>query len=805
MAADLPRFIETQGFTPQTITSSAPVFTTMADVFHNIQVQTSASVKQAAVEKAEISGRQAGQTQKVQLRGDFGESNLAFNKMALQANREYLTSQASIESKKLLINAQLNPNARQAMQNYTVAMQSYTKTFVNGVAVQNKTYAQNLLQFQAANGVGTLVKRVSKQDHLNATAHYTSAQFQLQDEITDAINAGQTEEAKDLAGQKAAQTTAAEERGVVLPPEAAKSLQRDHVSFNAQTIAANFRLAIQKGQGTAFLKKFSDSNPPGMTQVDQIKTLQTLKSIAHRAFLSANLDANNTATIAANDLASTSAGGTPNLRVQTLYNQFFPEKAQRYAEAQAEAELVTTAVNTASNLPLSEQQNYINQNFAPPKGALFNSPASKRFNLITRKVAQFNHTFQSDPVAILNQEGAVKAAREHVENMNEAGAQAFVNGGVPLRPIQFDPDETLINLQKQAGYGPSKWHILSNNVAKGMVAQVQQMPPQSKLEFFQQLARQHPNFPHIALRDLVRQGLPAGDQFAVGNLPNDPRLIDWQTAQQNTEKQLIDTLGGPKNDTAKDILKARPDTGIFGLGADNWSQYLESLRFQKNTKLPQYKANLRNFIVKGALAYATNHPSASASDAIEQMADFSPAGKYNYIELNGHTIRIPKQFNPAVISETLNEKEATELKVFDAVRSPSVLRLPTTIDRLEGTAADRIRALGNSSLLVNLASPIAAAALGIKELFPDAPTQKEAEFNAVIKPGGYATNATNTGVTWVDANGNEIKNKEGETFGINFEDATEPDAVRELRNTPFQQRVRETIRDFKGAPALVRP
>lgn len=784
MAADLPRFIETQAFTPQTITSSAPVFTTMADVFHNVQVATSASVKQAAVEKAELAGREAGQTQKVELRAGFGESNIAFNKMALQANREYITSQAVIHSKQLLIKAQLNPNAREAMQNYTVGMQSYTKTFVNGVSVQNKTYAQNLLQFQAANGVGTLVKRVSKQDHLNATAHYTSAQIQLQEEITDAINAGQTDEAKDLAGQKAAQTTAAEARGIVEAPEAVKSLQKDHVSFNAQTIAANFRLAIQKGQGEAFLKKFSNSNPPGMTQVDQIKTLQTLKSIAHRAFLSANLDANNTATIAANDLASTSAGGTPNLRVQTLYNQFFPEKAEKYAAAQAEAELVTTAVNTATNLPLSAQQDYINQNFAPPKGALFNSPETKRFNLINRKVAQFNHTFQSDPVAILNQEGAVKAAREQVENMNEAGAQAFVNGGVPLRPIQFDPDETLINLQKQHGTHPDKWQILSNNVAKGMVGKLQGMKPQGKLEFFQQLARQHPNFPQIAMRDLVRQGLPPGDQFAVGNLPNDPRLIDWQTAQQNTEKQLIDTLGGSKDTRVKNILAAQPEAGGFFGGGDTWNQYLESFKFQKNTKQPQYNANLRNFIVKGALAYATNHPSASASDAIEQMADFSPAGKYNYIDLNGHTIRIPTKFNPEVIRNTLEEKQRTELKVFDAVRSPVLNRIPSTLEIFKDTAEAKIRELAESPLGTALLGTPGTGGLiqqGIRFLFPEPPIAKEAEFNAIIKPGGWQTNAINTGVVWVDSTGNEIKNKEGQSFGKSFEDATNPDAVQELK------------------------
>lgn len=797
MAQNLPEFLSTQAFVPQSISSSAPVFNTLQGDFDKIASVGLQKQQMAAQAQAQQAGLVAGKNVNLQLPQGTTSAQRVYNAAALATQKQEVTQDISTNLQQNYNAAQLQPNAHIALQNYTQLTQSYLNDYTKDLSPQLQQYAKNIYAIQSSSHLNTLTNNVVTQTHRQQFGQYAQTQAQLQQSYATQLNQGNVAGAHAILAQKEAYSQAALVNGLITKPEYQAQLNQNEANYNLNASMVNYKLALSEGKGNEFLNNALKNGLPGMTPAESQAAILKLKTTSNQAMTSAYLDKTLVQNAAIDNLNQISNGQQSNARVNTFADNYFPDQKTVMQGLQSDLPVTFATVQNIVSLPASQQQAYIDQHFPLDPNAPLNSPAMQTRQLIERRVASINHQFASDPQAAIQNYGLIQNVQAHANSLIETGANQAVNTQTSTRPIAINPDQASYELQATR-LPPDKIQLLTNGEAANIQNQIKNATPAQMVGIYNQLQQQHGAYTPIVMRQLAKNGgMAATATFLIGVPPTTPELTDAQTAFTTSKKALMEGLGGANSPEVKQTLKMQP----FGA----WQQYENSVQGTPQAGTAKHLTDLQNFLQQVSLAYQYNHPGTSVQEAYQHAWNVSPVSQFNYVSDGGGTVRIPTQYAPSMVQNALTTLR-NNLLTTPLAPTPQSALLAQTQTQQQQTQAQAQNLLNTQPIpdpQAGTAGQIAAAqaeGMGIQgginaaahfgaaigNLFTRTYTPQEAQQKR-IAGGRFVTTGDNTGVMYVDANGIPVLQKNGKPYGETFAEMLQPAAVKAVK-----QRMQET-------------
>lgn len=723
----LPRFEQegAPGFQPVTIpTQGAASLTALGQQLQ--QVSTQQILKQQ-VQRATALGAQAGeQPGQLTLPTGTGIAQQAFNQAALQANKTMLGTDIILKTAQLRQNAvEQNPDAAQALAQFNADSQQYINNLLPNVPEQNRAFATNFMAAHIGQAQIALQQNLIKQQRIKGNAQFMVSDAAFQNDINNSINninwnttPEQVQQQIDAVGSKNAQREntiqLAEEAQLITPKEATRLLLQNRQSFVNNLTISQFQSALRDNRGDEFLKQVENNQ---LTRLDSISPIQRSQLVSQ--LLTVQKQFENTQGVNRTvlnqqmnqEIKTIQSTGKPlNTNLITTVGHVFGEsRAQQFVQDASDASFQHDRSLPIILSPINQQQALLNQLKPQDTDAPDFDRAMKNFNSINSLVSSANHQIDQDKVKYFQNSPAVVSAANTLASQLNSGVDFNQLQSIGYKPNTPNPLQQLVAAQIIHGIPLDNTSILSVPEAQGLVGQIKSMPIPQQVQFLQQLGNLWgPNLSSIGYRDLVKLGkLPSQSQFLIGMNPNDPRIIEVSAG-----------LNLPDSENKFKKVDLTNDSQV---GSD-MTNYIQSLQGFKSPKTASYINNIKQYVGKVASAFSAEgeDDNTATTHAAETIAD-----RFNYTSIGGQTIAVPKAISLDAVTRYAKDQES----ILPALK----YKIPVS---LQGTR--------NAATLY---------------------------FKTVIQPGHWATNASNTGLVWIDKNGIPALDSDGHMVGFTFGEA----------------------------------
>lgn len=621
-------------------------------------------------------GKLEGQSLDYQEKTPLTRFDVIENRRAMQANQVYVTNDIRSQARKLF-NQEIQPGKFNANspENYQVKMEKYLQETLKDVPPANREYAKNLGDWITEKHVSILQNRASKYSNQQARAQLDEYLTGLQESaFKDAIDGKYLDVLDSMGqyGQGVQKINEAVRAGVITPEAGATSKENWKTQLQTQSYVGQFRnLLNQDGieEAQSFMSDFiknptGDLSPKAYNNV--INGMTGLLSVYGKA---EKIQDGQLADQTVASLASIASGKTDpdSSEVASIYSNI--ANKQGLDAANEYNSKVYDASNTASlyeSLKFLPVQNF---NDAVSKLSEGIDPSTHQgrvqqdtLNKVVAAYSKARQEFAKDPKGFTDASPIVQqAASRQAINPNLKG-YGVLNDGY-LESANYNQTSAAVQKMLGASYNPTngqpRIHMLSNEQAKNLVGEINQMPLQEQVGALQAIENKYPQYSEIALRDLKDAGLNISSLWTLQVANDSPQdLPMYATAISQNVKDLQTKV---PNSIDQSAIKSQVALSFSRL-------YSSTARYQSvygsdDTQGQQLAEKYALYLYGNGFA---SSPEEAATTATKTMLDNS----YNFMGYNGDTIRVPAKYDAGVVKAAIKIKQREALKQGGFVNAP---------------------------------------------------------------------------------------------------------------------------------------
>lgn len=798
----LPEFTATGVFTEQEVVSTASQGQSLTALGQRVASIGEKIFREGAIKRAQDLGEVAGLQENLRPKPAFTDAQRAFNKAAIEAHKGILATDLTRNAEQIRHEvwtaeiARPNPSAKHALNSFTTRWAAYMQTTMANVPAGNRAFA-----FNYGNNQGARHQMFFQNQEIAQATRMTQMEYAASDsawaraiENQAAIIPHSSGDA-DLkiethngllwiASQRIESAKKARMANVISEAQSENIIKQTNELVRDLPIVGNYRLALQRGEGSKFIK---DLNAKGLPDAKPLWARITAETAHWRqaqgvSDAQGELSGQQAITVAKKTGIKNNA--------QLAFAQAHLSKKAFDKVLLGVNNGVTTFNATKSLLKLSPsvQTALIDEETASAKA---DNDVAAVANLLTIKnnIKDEHTKLASNPVQFNIDNPEVRkanaAAAINIPLERNQVATMGASGNLPAEP---NADEEQQLAQTHEGRTPNQTRVLKTQEAAALGAQINQATTQEQFQtILQEAQRKHPGFTQKIFNDLVVDGFISHGTVYRMMVPNTfTYQAELNEAFSQPEKSMIDNLGAvdeAKLQAAKtNLLVDTPvafatgvkDTviGISRVTSAVTLGFLPKLRESIYNEWQNYRATLpktgtndamvdetANGITRGARVLMVNK-GISASNAIRIMA--APiAEAFHYVSLDGQELRWPKGSNIARdhLVDYLNDRKLTDI-------TRGNFRADTTF--------------GTARVLT--------------------PAQKEAARRTIVTTGHWENTGDGLGYDWVYSNNIRAVDSFGQPLRVLFTD------IKTSRDIPFWQAVRNNFQSSTqaGIPALMK-
>lgn len=768
---DIPRFTATEQV-PQTritpVTAGAKGLIAIGESVSKLGAQRFVAVR---TQEAKQAGEEAGLTGgPLRLPPATTQAQQAFNNAALAVNRQMTATDIVLNTNKMRDDAFANNrDATKAMSQFNQNAQVYSNELINKIPVQNRAFAQNMLTYHIGQANTQLRRQSLKQQRLKANVQMitnleTSKMATMQS--INSINFNTPPDIKDQQIQASQKLLHNHIQGIELaqagalfsPKEAEKHIDIAIKQYNEQFFSKQFENALQHGKGKEFLDNFDKKNIPGLQEIPKDNLKRKLLRIAKDRSNSIITNKANMADKGKTYLIGLQNGAERSPRTEQDYCNVFPEKCEVFDRNVQDSQIVHSSTQSVIASPLSEQDAEL-ASIKPKRTDPDFGRKIRNFNRIQQSVNTARNQINNDAAQFFNNRPEVVHSLNNKLIENGVGVAQTLVSQSGFSPTTTNPHELTVTAEAQWGLGPSQWTVASKPIARNIVSQMQKLSPSDMIKKFSLLQSEYQKTFPILMNDLVTKGkMPVTMTLLSGIPSNSPTLPLITESVQKTPKEIKAAF--PEAD--KRINKEKVP--------DAMKNFISSMSTFPNKQTVKYVGTV-NSAVKNLAVLIRAKQGVSPSTAYESAYDDLIGFRFNVPTINGSPVRIPTKYSARTITDYANFTKNSKLKDFPfVIDNQQVKNAKVELQR---------ESSGDPELLKNVSKSI-----------------RNIIFKSDIEIGHWATNRTNTGLTWVNKYGGLVHDKNGNPFQINFDDAhawaqNRNAMTKEIQSTPYSQTLKQ--------------
>jgi len=655
-----------------------------------------------------------------------------------QANK-YLTQADVIQNTGRLYNqAQQNPNAEEALKQFSNSADGYSQGLLQSTPNANKPYVQYLLASQIQGKLNTLNGRLATQNKATADgAWQTTFETTLNEAANMNASDPENPNTKIMNAQIAPMVDTAANLGLIDGKQAAIYKLNAAKQLTSSNALGTYNRFVQSGNLDAaaqYKQSFLDSNNDLYNPTEKMAIeghMDAFQSLQAQNEGITTQTVNNT--LKSVVLRAQQTGNGPTAQEQSILQLGNPKEWDNTKNQISAAQLQNGYVQQNSNGSIGEMQQGIaklsqpltDAESADPNANLTQAAKHGAIAQLTKNIKQWNN----DPAQATSEDPNFQQ-RSGVLQTQIVNTQPTLQNGQPnpvyqTQQMQFvrAQDQIALNVQAAKGIAPNKMSLISSGDAANAVAQIRTLPMAQQVQALTQIQQRYGENNQYVFPQLVKNGLPIASNYVMAMQNNPQSLGMLPTAIQAFSTPVKDLEASlPSGIKSKDILNSVKD---------KLNDYVNSLG-------PNATGTLVNNIYAQAnhLALQLAVHGESSSKAAEDAANSLINNHYQYNTFNGQTYRIPQGTDPALIQRGV-------------------------------------------SYLKNLVSTTTPDKLDIKVpsyLYPGLPqnVRESLYFDNSVSRGYVLTNQDDTGIQFVDGYGAPILNKNGQPYEASFQDLTNP-------------------------------
>ncbi len=754
------RFTATQGIQTTGIIPASGAGTGLTDLANKVRQMAGSEFLKSRVAEAQQAGELAGTQLGFQPPEGSSIAQKAFNEAALKTNKQLVATDIMLKIPQLHKNAIENHpgNIENAMNQFNKTSQQYEQHILQNIPTENRAFAQNYLNYHIGTTNLSLQNRLLKERRIASQGQFTITHTAHINQINDAISninfsmpkeevEKQIDGTHSMLNQSFDAINLAQEGGILTSAQGNKLREDDLKNYQNDLIARHYEFALKDGNGPKFLKNIQEKPMRGFDEFQKSKLIGRLKKIG--ANVVNNSEANKMELLLnAKDYLTSIKDNPKNKNVQTELQIItgLPKRSAFFKDQVKNADFVGEEVQSLKGMTFEQQRKNMEIDKPDPGEPNF-LQLNRNWHDIQNRLKQFNHEYNLDKVSALKDNPGVVQALIQKSSQINSGFNFPKLDAIGYKPTTPDPHERMVMAQIVKGTPFDETSVITVPESKDMVNQINglSVDPRAQINLINAWRQKYGKTFPVAMRDLQKHGgMTFFPMYFASTSPNDPAIPEIETALKSPESDLEKTFSVSQKDDFKLTMSTdnKELNNLIGT-------YQNFNSFSSN----EYVKNLRNTERKLTLAYMVNK-GLSASGARSKATEYLTKS-FNISSIEGSPVRIPRTFNTTNIRQTAKAYQERLLDKFNFEVPKGWLR---------------------SSYL-----------------------------DIVVKNGHWVTNNDNTGLLWIDVNGNPVKNSKGNTFGFTFKDAKDssnsPEVIkREVKQSKDIKKLNEELKFYSVDP-----
>jgi hypothetical protein len=696
--------------------------------------------------------------------GAVNTAEVMFTKYEVENQRADIRNQVAKDYQEFSMNAMQQDNKAAALDGYNEQSERYAKEYLDQTHFWNRAYAKNMVDYFSNVHRDPIIKAANLQTNKIAAGQKSLANQDMTTQIFDSID-----NSKFQVDPKTGKNIQFDQADALIADQF-KNLTRDWINgYTSENVIKNtiptlnkqyttrkavkgYQDALEQGKGFEYLQEFRNTPLAGFTNEEKETIINgSFSKTRDQYFTKLGITTSSLDHQMNEMLSDVENGATPNTLMIDYVHQSKSEP--EYVDFQNRLEIAKTVSQVRNKFsmmnPLQAQNELEQYRPRDPKDPNFHYQMLL-YNKLNANVQKSFDDFYKDPVTVARQDPTIQEVAANYKVANDAGVASTSYPNSPFNTKSVHPDYSLAYTLERRGLTlggsvvggkDTSIRFMSDAEAKTMVPTLLRATPRQVSQIFDSLRKQSANtsFFNARVQQLVRAGLPP--QYAtVANIdPTSPYVDKYMEAikipldgKDGLNTQMGDVFTKVRKDQFDDMASAdvynTKSLSVMYINSDRkkFKAYMGSTKAYGGDN-PVFKHQMLDTIKNFGYYALLNNIVSNPSDAVN-WGEKAIVDKYTMTTIHGQDIRVPKEYNAAVISAYA---ESMEEKVKDI---PFLKSGPT----------------------VNI--PSRAAASNIDE-------------NDLILKGHWANDPIDSGLVWVDKLGHVRVDKNGHPFKINFSDA----------------------------------
>lgn len=570
--------------------------------------------------------------------------------------------------------------------------------------------------------------------------------------------------------QVLAQIDAAGKSGLIPPKQAIKLKQQIMQTANDEMLYHKYQLAVQEGHGDAFIASYAKSQVGRKGAAEFAKHMGEFKKIEHRNLAEHAMSEKTARQFISDNLKSMALGGAENTYADTLATNspvLFPSYVHDKAVAQVSGGLYTQFTAGSETQALQLYTYLSNKNKSLPDNSPEKMVYEQALDTSLANAQKYFKELKDDPQKFLMEKNLLGDVAQQQKIQQKTPAYLPDSLKVPMADVL----EGSIAWQAIHGIPLAQASLMTNAQAREFGGRLLSAQPADKVKMIQSIRRQYGKYSSNVMQQLMKQGsVPREYGFFTAIDPDSGFLPDVVNALTNTDiKYDSGQTEAVKSRVSKAMNvaseRAHPDvsSGIRFLGM----AYQSARQLVTRREFDAAPTNTGLFGTPALFPESTT-PDVKLKALTES---YMSASGYNTGELiNTLDTTVNKLTNYYMTARGLSQEDALAQSVkaisgqYEMVDyRDNIIRMP----KFKVNYNDLSVLLANTPEMVNKID----WQLPIKGDFGRAASRTD-EINYFlqnIENGHWATDPTDQGLVWVNANGMVNKMKNGNPLFVSFE------------------------------------